>query len=94
MKTKQVYSEALTAKERTQLEDMKELLIDAEWVVYRVGGGSHGGFLDTSKAYIWDAHVRRMKENGQPLSLTLLARNLTHEQAKQFVELSREERDE
>lgn len=30
MKTKQVYSEALTAKERTQLEDMKELLIDAE----------------------------------------------------------------
>lgn len=30
MKTKQAYSEALTAKERTQLEDMKELLIDAE----------------------------------------------------------------
>lgn len=28
--TKNQYSEALTAKERTQLEDMKELLIDAE----------------------------------------------------------------
>jgi len=30
MKTKNQYSEALTAKERTLLEDMKELLLDAE----------------------------------------------------------------
>jgi hypothetical protein len=32
MKTKNQYSEQLTVKERTLLEDMKELLIDAELI--------------------------------------------------------------
>lgn len=65
---------------------------ETEWVVYRVGGGS--GFLDMAKGHLWDKHVKHMEEKGMPLTLTLLARNLTHEQAKQFVELSKEERDE
>lgn len=64
---------------------------DAEWVVYRVGDGAERAFLDMAKGHLWDAHVKRMEENGQPLSLTLLARGLTHKQAKQFVELSKEE---
>lgn len=64
---------------------------DEEWVVYRLGVGYKHAFLDAAKGNIWDAHVKRMEENGQPLSLTLLARNLTREQAKQFVELSKEE---
>ena len=63
---------------------------DAEWVVYRVGNG----MVDMAKGHLWDKHVKHMVEKGMPVTLTLLARNLTHEQAKQFVELSREERDE
>ena len=69
-------------------EGLRKQVGDAEWVVYRVG--DEAGFLDTSKAYIWDAHVKRMEEGGTPLSLTLLARGLTREQAKQFVELTKE----
>lgn len=62
----------------------------AEWVVYRLGG-EHSGFLDMTKGVSWDSHVRMLGKKGVPVSLTLLARNLTHEQAKQFVELSKEE---
>lgn len=59
---------------------------ETEWVVYRVGYG----MVDMAKGHLWDAHVKRMEGNGTPLTLTLLARNLTHEQAKQFVELTKE----
>ena len=64
---------------------------DAEYVVYRVAGASaESGFLDMARAELWDKHVKRMAEDNRPLCLTLLARNLTRKQAKQFVELSKE----
>ena len=64
---------------------------ETEWVVYRVGGHHvESGFLDMAKGHLWDAHLKRMDGNGTPLTLTLLARNLTHKQAKQFVELTKE----
>ena len=62
----------------------------AEWVVYRVNDGAHG-FLDMAKGTTWDEHVELLRSKGVSLSLTLLARGLTHKQAKQFVELSKEE---
>ena len=66
---------------------------ETEWVVYRLGG-EHSGFLDMAKGTSWDNHVGMMEGKGIPVTLTLLVRGLTREQAKQFVELSKEERDE
>lgn len=61
---------------------------ESKWVVYRLGSS---GFVDKAKAHLWDSHVRHMNNKGKPVTLTLLARGLTKEQAEQFVELTKEE---
>ena len=63
---------------------------ETEWVVYRLGG-EHSGFLDMAKGVSWDNHVRMLEEKGVPVTLTLLVRGLTAEQARQFVLLSKED---